>query len=382
MKMSDLRRYSVRILQRFGRFPLLRPVITFLYKRAVSCDILQYSVQAAQEKVLAMSPRPKGRSCWQAPGKETGGYDLSVIIPFYKTEQYAKACIDSVMSQVCDYRVEVILVNDGSPDGCGRILDTYAPQENVVILHQENQGLAAARNAGIAVARGEYLLFVDSDDLMAEGAIQALMNAARAHDADIVEGSHQIMTVDGKPQRTYRKTANVSVQGEGMFGYAWGKVFRKELFYHVCFPEGYWYEDTVIANLIYPIAGTTAAIPDLVAFYRINPKGLTASGTGNPRSVDTLYVVEDILNTYETLQIPLTERGREQLIMQLGPYLVRRVQWMDEDSIQALFVMASDIAHRSHLLLPQKTGNFFYDELCEALAQGQYHRWKWASMLV
>lgn len=384
MKRCDIlhrRHIMMRILRRCRSIPLLRPMVKSIYKCAISRGVLKYSIKTATEKVCAISPRPKGSSCWKLQQCENT-YDLSVIIPFYKTEQYAKECIDSVLSQTCDYRVEVILINDGSPDGCCNILNSYTNLENVVVLHRENGGVAAARNAGIAVAHGEYLMFVDSDDMIAEGAIQVLMATARIYKADIVEGSHQTITVDGKRQKIYLKTAKVSSGGEGLFGYPWGKVLRKDLFREVCFPKGFWYEDTIMATLIYPNACTTVTIPDLVAYYRINPKGQTASGTGKPKSIDTLYVTEDILNTYEILQLPLTDSRKKQLVLQLGPYLVHRTSWLNEDSLQALFAVASDVARRNHLLPSHKTGDFFFDELCEALAEGQYQRWKWASQLL
>ena len=384
MKRSDImhRKYiMMKILRRCMGVPLLCPMVKIIYKCAISHDVLRYPIKAATEKACAISPRPKGSSCWKLQQCENT-YDLSVIIPFYKTERYAKECIDSVLSQICDYRVEVLLINDGSPDGCGEILDGYADRENVVVFHRKNGGVAAAGNAGIEAAHGEYLMFVDSDDVLAEGAIQALMAAAQTHKADIVEGSHQTITVDGKRQKIYPQKEKVSSGGEDLFGYPWGKVLRKDLFRDVCFPEGFWYEDTIMATLIHPKACTTVTIPDLVAYYRMNPKGQTSSGTGNPKSIDTLYVTEDILHTYEILQLPFSDARRRQLVLQLGPYLMHRAGWLNEDSIQALFSIASDVARRNYLLPPRKTGDFFFDELCEALAEGQYQRWKWASQLL
>ena len=90
---------------------------------------------------------------------------ISVIIPIYNVEKYLRRCVDGILSQT--YRnLEVILVDDESPDGCGAICDEYAAKDDrVVVIHQKNKGLSGARNAGIDMAKGEYLAFVDSEDV-------------------------------------------------------------------------------------------------------------------------------------------------------------------------------------------------------------------------
>lgn len=374
--------YIHKLLRRCWVIPQLRFLTMFWYKRKASKQVAEIPLEIAKERIYGISCRPEGSSLWTMPnGKESGRYDLSVIIPFYKTEQYARTCIDSVLFQKSDYLVEIILVNDGSPDNCGDIIDSYAQYENVVVVHQENQGVAVARNTGIAMANGEYLMFVDSDDWLAEGAIQALMQTAREYKADVVEGSHQITTNEGKTLRTYTHERRMDSGGVNMLGYPWGKVIRRGLFNNVCFPMGYWYEDSIIANLIYPMAEITITIPEIVLFYRKNPAGYTASGAGNVRSVDTYYVVEDMLKTIRALAIPVNNQMKKQLLRQLGPHLIGRVLWMDEEYIQAMFAMAKNLACENGLFPVQKTGDFFHDEFCEALEKGQYYRWKYAAMM-
>ena len=93
---------------------------------------------------------------------------VSVIIPVYKTERYLHRCIDSLVNQ--DYKnIEIILIDDGSPDHCGNICDEYAKKDKrIKVIHQRNKGLSAARNAGLDFCTGEYLCFVDSDDYVNE----------------------------------------------------------------------------------------------------------------------------------------------------------------------------------------------------------------------
>ena len=116
-------------------------------------------------------------------------YDLSVIIPAYNVEAYIEKCIDSVISQETQFSYEIIIVNDGATDNTYEKILKYEGQDNLVLLNQVNKGLSGARNTGINQSQGKYLMFVDSDDYLCEGAIQKLMERALTYQADIVQGS-------------------------------------------------------------------------------------------------------------------------------------------------------------------------------------------------
>ena len=105
---------------------------------------------------------------------------ISVIVPVYKVEQFLPACVQSILGQTfADF--ELILVDDGSPDGCGALCDAYAGQDGRVrVIHQKNGGLSAARNSGIAAAKGELLAFVDSDDLLHRRMLEVLAESCRS----------------------------------------------------------------------------------------------------------------------------------------------------------------------------------------------------------
>ena len=119
--------------------------------------------------------------------KNTGHPYFSVILPIYRVEEYLEECIRSILSQ--DFKdYELILVDDGSPDSCPRICDDYAARyENIRVIHKENGGLASARNAGTADARGAYIWWVDSDDWIAPGALSALYEATCQENPDIAK---------------------------------------------------------------------------------------------------------------------------------------------------------------------------------------------------
>ena len=111
---------------------------------------------------------------------------ISVIVPVYNVEQYLPKCVDAILAQTYG-NLEVILVDDGTPDGSGRICDEYAARDNrVQVIHKENGGLSSARNAGIDIARGEYLGFVDSDDCIAPDMYEKMLSLALEADTKLV----------------------------------------------------------------------------------------------------------------------------------------------------------------------------------------------------
>ena len=111
---------------------------------------------------------------------------LSIIIPVYNAEKYLSACVDSIMNQN-EHDIELILVDDGSTDKSGTICDEYAARYGAVqVIHQKNAGVAAARNAGLDAATGEYVLFMDNDDWMNKGGLSHAMKIIRETKADII----------------------------------------------------------------------------------------------------------------------------------------------------------------------------------------------------
>ena len=101
---------------------------------------------------------------------------ISVIVPVYKVEAYLEKCVDSICRQT--YKdLEIILVDDGSPDRCPRICDEYATKDNrIKVIHKDNGGLSSARNAGLDIAQGEFISFVDSDDTIHSQMMEVLLS--------------------------------------------------------------------------------------------------------------------------------------------------------------------------------------------------------------
>ena len=177
---------------------------------------------------------------------------LSIIVPVYKVEDYIHKCISSILNQTfIDF--ELILIDDGSPDNCGAICDEYAKKDKrIVVIHQKNKGLSAARNAGLDIAKGDYITFVDSDDSISENAY--------SDNIDILLKDNSIDVLEYPYKMGYYKEVNLKTDAtkhvygkENIFIYwtkkapnVWNKIYKKIIFKEVRFPYGRVYEDFYI----------------------------------------------------------------------------------------------------------------------------------------
>ena len=123
---------------------------------------------------------------------------ISVIVPVYNVEKYLRKCVDSIVNQTYK-NLEIILVDDGSPDNCGKICDEFAEMDNrVMVIHKENGGLSSARNAGLDIATGEYITFVDSDDYIENDTYEKVVVAINKFDSDLIFFREKSVDESGK----------------------------------------------------------------------------------------------------------------------------------------------------------------------------------------
>ena len=208
---------------------------------------------------------------------------VSIIIPVYKVEKYLKDCVDSVRNQTYS-NLEIILVDDGSPDRCGQMCNQYAAEDfRIKVIHKANGGLSDARNAGMRIAQGEYLCFVDSDDCIHPDAISVLLSHALRHNADIVCGSHQSFA-DGTlpiPEKTgcepvlldrVNAMQKFVVKDWG----AWGKLYRRSVHEDILFPFRKIHEDEAIMLQLLNRCDRIVSVDDKLYFYRTREGSITA----------------------------------------------------------------------------------------------------------
>lgn len=215
---------------------------------------------------------------------------LSIIVPVYKVRRHLQNCIESILQQTyTDY--ELILVDDGSPDNCGAICDRYAQEcDKVKVIHKKNGGLSSARNAGLAVAQGEYITFVDGDDSIASGTYYYNMRILQAHpEIDILE--YPVTEHYESPRSRIKSFKPEMISGnENIFVdwikrkgyehcYSCNKIYRSELFFFVRFPESESFEDTFITPILYESCENVYYSDAGFYYYHYHPKSITNTYT-------------------------------------------------------------------------------------------------------
>lgn len=179
---------------------------------------------------------------------------ISIVVPIYKVEKYLNKCVESILKQTYK-NLEIILVDDGSPDLCGEICDRYKQKDNrIIVIHQENKGLSGARNTGLSRATGKYICFIDSDDYIKQNMIETLFNNLKLTNSDIsicgfsqvgedeiIEKAQKESTIEVMNKETCLK--KILYHKYNIDIVTWNKLYKKELFNNIKFPEGKIYED-------------------------------------------------------------------------------------------------------------------------------------------
>ncbi|MCC4122244.1 glycosyltransferase [Enterococcus faecalis] len=179
---------------------------------------------------------------------------ISIIVPVYNVEKYLEKCVRSILAQTfTDF--ELILVDDGSPDSSGAMCDQFAEKDQrVKVIHKENGGLSDARNAGIELATGEYLGFVDSDDYIADDMYELLYTNIVKEDADlsicgiydVYEGKEPIVKSLIQGTFSREEALLLILQGNIISVHAVNKLYKRKLFADLRYPKGKYHEDSFI----------------------------------------------------------------------------------------------------------------------------------------
>lgn len=253
--------------------------------------------------------------------RTVGRPKISVIVPVYKVESYLRRCLDSVINQT--YRnLEIILVDDGTPDNCGAICDEYAAKDKrVKVIHQANGGVASARNAGLDAATGDYIGWVDSDDWVESQMFETMLNSAEAHDADIVICSRLENYPDHSLQMGWQRIELLNkkqamallVEDDLVRSYFWDKLWKRALFQDIRIPQLKVFEDMAVMYRLFIRAERVTCLPDVLYHYEHRDAGLTAAPSLASR-MDFCRVTKE---RYEAL-----EKDFPQLTERLAPVLV------------------------------------------------------------
>ena len=224
---------------------------------------------------------------------------LSIIIPVYNTEQTLGRCINSVLQSSLN-NFEIILINDGSTDNSANICESYKnsyPQQ-IQVIHQKNQGLSAARNAGLDISKGQYVTFIDSDDYISKDLYCHLLEQLNVnHNIDLLEYSlvkeaqNNTEILFNFKDSIYRNHRSYWIKTHAYtHAFAWNKIYKRELFKDLRYPIGKKFEDVWLLPRIIQKCQTIATTSCGYYHYDYNPHGITATADG--------MALQDLLNAH------------------------------------------------------------------------------------
>lgn len=265
---------------------------------------------------------------------------ISVIVPVYNVEKFLRRCLDSIVKQSLT-DIEIICVNDGSADGSLEILQEYRRHDpRVIVVSQENQGLSAARNTAMAMASGEYIGFVDSDDWIDPDFYEKLYEAAKKYDADVASASIVRMYKSGRKRpkiliRSEQVITSVNQKfkatGTPRFSYVWNKIYRRTALRGrgICFKTGVYFEDVgfTIRTLYY--LRKLVTVPGVSYYYWVNTQSITRVMT-DKKQQDLLRARKDSVKFMRAHGIPYSEKWARQsrtVYKFFGIPLVAVIKW-------------------------------------------------------
>lgn len=207
--------------------------------------------------------------------------EISIIVPVYKAERYFAECVESILSQSFE-NFELLLVDDGSPDKCSQMCDEYSLKDSrVVTFHKRNGGQSSARNFGLDHAKGRYIMFVDSDDLLSEDALKHLYHEITTTNADVVLGkvvrfitetnvTRPYTHLDTRKEMSGKEALQVLMKGVLLNISVCGGIYKREIWEKLRMPVGYIFEDMYVTPSIYLKAQKIIYIPEVFYLYRDN----------------------------------------------------------------------------------------------------------------
>lgn len=275
---------------------------------------------------------------------------LSIIIPAYNVENFIVPCLDSILSALNGYEnYEIIVVEDCSTDRTRKILlelaDNYKNLK--LLLNEKNLGLSASRNKGLKNSQGFYVTFVDSDDLLSFGILSESINLAINNNIDIIEFNFfqfaQDLDIGEYLYSGYIKNAqkqNLEITSD-IFnyakGFAWGKIYKRELFEQVRFPEGIYWEDAIISNVIFRLAKNYLYFDRVGYLYRSNPNSISNSLVKRNLGYDQLYVIKYCYEMAKQNHLKMDNEFYKRLFLEASVFLNNRTGYLNDSDLDYMF---------------------------------------------
>lgn len=326
-------------------------------------------VSASRSWLEQLSAKPKAMLDDYSFACKDPVLDLSIIVPVYNVGAYVGQCLDSILAQETDADFEVIVINDGSTDNSLDVVKSkMARDKRIVLIDQANRGYSGARNVAIDRVRGRKICFVDSDDLIAPTHVENLLSKFRAQRCDFVTGRFTYVDENGEFLRTSANPRN--------YGAPWGRIYDRDVWADIRFPEGYWFEDTLQAYCIDSRYTELKAPEETGYFYRMHANGQCGLSPLTYKSLDSYWILEDMLALCRKLGIPISPKLYDLTLIQMGPLLRGRASVLKKDERKALFSTCCDLLASTPEFGTMKTNlPGRWRDLEEALRSRNYYLW-------
>lgn len=248
---------------------------------------------------------------------------ITIIVPVYNVEKYIEKCIDSILAQSF-VNFELILIDDGSTDSSNKICDEYLKKDSrVIVVHKENGGLSSARNVGLAMAKGEYIAFVDSDDYIEKDMYKILIENIEKTNSDISICSIYLQydnktIIQGKSDNSLEILTREQALFETCIGkkfkeFAVNKLYKRELFKTIRFPEGRIFEDAYVFYKLVDKSNRISLI-NTPLYYYLQREDSISKGEFKEKKLDLIDANKEILNFIKKEYPKLTESANYKYI--------------------------------------------------------------------
>ena len=278
---------------------------------------------------------------------------LSVIIPFYNAEDYLQCCLESIPFRAFEGNLEVILVNDGSTDASCEICEQFCRvHPDIILINQKNRGLSEARNAGIKIANGYWIYFLDADDRVTPHALQTMLNYAQEQQCDMVIGAwyyayKNYLLYDDRwfkgrnPFILNREEAMQELLLQHYFkNFAWGKLYRTQIAKMHLFRPGVFFEDVYWQHLMVHEIHRMGVIPEPLYYYRQRKDSI--SGSFSIRNLDLLKGADERLSFIKMYYKRLAPLANKQFILLVQSFLESALHSQQQDIIDTFVSFAQE----------------------------------------
>lgn len=340
----------------------------------------------ARQFINELSTKPSTMNIVNRNLKFNSSINLSIIVPVYNVEKYLEECIESILNQKTQFSYEIILIDDGSTDLSSHICDKYQKLDNRIrVKHITNNGNSYARNLAIQMSYGEYLMFVDSDDIIEKNTIEIMMKEVYRRNLDIVQSGHYTFNENKNQKRNYIKNKiNITKEYKDMMqyhGFLCAKIIKKDIFRYINIPEGYWFEDSIVRFTILKMCNNFGYIDKALYGYRRNEEGMTSKVKGSNKSVDSYWIIEELINMNEVLNLEMDKYSYLNLLYHLSHIMNYRTLHFSEDIRKNLFILSCDLVKQINKIgyyrLP-----YIYKKLEKSFDSQNYTLWELCSKTI